>query len=155
MSHMHPTRCKKLESFLVVFALSVMVVGVAAAEASGNGYDENTEIAVTGKVIRNLLEQHRGLHCFVLRSRSREYRVLTAPRWFLRRMGIRFPIGADITVVGSKFFGHDGSRCVVARTITLLPDGEKIVLRGSGLKPVWAHLRPGSSCMRIFYGTPR
>jgi len=133
--------------------LASIILGVCdEVHAWQGGYDENTEIAIKGKILQILHQPYKGFHCFILQAKTRRYLVLTAPQWFLKRAGIHFEKGNLVNVVGSKFFGSDGRRCLLVRSVTFIPSGEKILFRDNALKPVWYGVRrPESSCMRIFY----
>lgn len=138
-----------------LIALLTLSAAVSFAQPLSTGYDENTEIVVIGRVHNEDMDSYRGLRCIALQSGSRLYRVLLAPNWLVRQMGIRLQKGASIKVVGSKFYAKDGSLCLVARTMKIMSTGETIVLRDRTCRPVW--LRSGSkknSCLRIFHHRP-
>ncbi len=143
---------KRRKELQVACILSTLFLFASAGMAQPLGYDENTEITVVGVVTNPLVEGAAGLAAFVMRSGSgRAYRVYLAPRWYLREIRLVLERGERVKVVGSKFFQRDGSRCLVARSLSLLARGEQVVLRDGALRPVWrGAARPTGSCMKIF-----
>ena len=125
-------------AFLLVVS-ACLVMHADSASAKGIGYDENTEIAVKG-IIRNARPQvFRGYQCFSLQTSTRIFKVLTMPSWLARRMNLKFKDGAKVRVIGSKFFDHGGSLCLLARSLKFLPNGRMIVFRDRNCKPLWYH----------------
>ncbi len=136
---------------------SVFVLAVGLCLAADTGYDENTEVLVKGKIQHLDTKTCKGLQSFLLNSRGRAYIVLTGPAWFVREIGLNVPVGADVEVIGSKFYGRDGSLYLLARSIRFLPDGYTVLLRDRSCKPVWnkSGRNQSSSCMKIFYHSPQ
>ncbi len=152
-----PIRIAKTSHFgLCVYLIAiVMLVGVCSADAA-TGYDENTEIVIKGRVAAVNARSFSGLNCFTLEFRNRMFRVITAPPWFLRRIGFSLKPGQKIRVRGSKFFGRDGGLYILARSLQIVPKGRKIVFRDRDCKPIWRNAGiKESSCIRIFYCPPR
>ncbi len=115
-------------------------------------YDENTEVKVKGKIIDCHLPTYFGFNCFLLKTKYRVYRVLTTPHWYKHQTDILFKENSPVIVVGSKFFGRDGSLCLLAKYVNVLPAGPRLVLWDKENNPVWGTYRKaGSSCMRIFF----
>jgi len=141
-------------SFFFLFAI-LLLTNANPAHARNIGYDENTEIVVRGTIRKCAVRPYMKLQCFNLQSRYRFFRVIVAPRWFVRRINLKLNDGINVEVVGSKFFGRDGCLCLLARSLEFLPSGRKVVLRDRTCKPVWQNscLRE-SSCLRIFYKSP-
>ncbi len=137
----------------VIAMLSVALLFADKALAQTIGYDENTEITVVGMVEQPVAPGCWGLAAFVLTSSTgRSYKVYTAPRWFVREMRLPVKRGEKVRVVGSKFFGKDGSRCLLARSIFFHSSKQRVVLRDQNLQPVWRGIaRPRGSCMKIFF----
>jgi hypothetical protein len=138
-------------SFFFLFII-LLLTNTDFAHAGSIGYDENTEIIIRGTIKQCAAGPYMKLQCFHLQTRSRIFRVIVAPRWFVRRIELKLNNGEDVEVVGSKFFDRDGCLCVLARSIRFLPSGRNIVLRDKSCKPVWQNscVRE-SSCIRIFY----
>ncbi len=145
------TAKRKQEAEMVIVLASILLFA-ASGFAQPIGYDENTEITVVGTVTNPMVVAARALAAFTLRSSSgRNYRVYVAPRWYLEEIRLRFKRGEKVKVIGSKFFGRDGSRCLVARSIVFPARNEQVILRDSALRPVWhGAARPHGSCMKIF-----
>ena len=139
--------------FFFLFAI-LLLTNTNSAHAGSIGYDENTEIVIRG-TIKQCAAPYMKLQCFTLQSGSRIFRVIVAPRWFVRRIALKLNNGENVKVVGSKFFGKDGCLCLSARSIRFLSSGKNVVLRDRSCKPVWQNscVRE-SSCIRIFYQSP-
>lgn len=122
------------------------------ALAAPPGYDENTEIVVTGLIKNAAAGSYGGLECFTLESRSRVFTVITGPRWFVRQRGLLLKSGVEMQVVGSKFYGLDGGLYLVARFLKPVIAGHRVMLRDKKCKPLWRDSGvKGSSCMHINY----
>jgi hypothetical protein len=141
----------------ICFVLITIIVSASARAACARetGYDENTEIVVNGKIRQTLAGPYLGFQCFIVQTKSKCFHVLTAPHWFARHVGLNPKIGTEVEVVGSKFFGVDGSLYLLAKSLTFVESGRQIMLRDKTCKPVWigAGSRE-SSCLRIFYTKP-
>ncbi len=132
---------------------AIMVLCIAGQLfAAGPGYDENTEIVVTGIVKDTSAGRYGGLECFTLESRSRIFTVITGPQWFLHQRGLLLKSGVEMQVVGSKFYGLDGNLYLVARSLKPVIAGHQVMLRDKQCKPLWRDSGvKGSSCMHINY----
>ena len=141
-------------SLFFLFAI-LLLTNAKSAHAMSIGYDENTEIVIRGTIKQCAARPYMKLQCFTLQSGSRIFRVIVAPRWFVRRIALKLNDGEDVKVVGSKFFGRDGCLCLLARSIRFLSSGRNVVLRDRSCKPVWQNscVRE-SSCIRIYYQSP-
>jgi len=138
-------------SFFFLFVI-LLLTNTHSAHAGSIGYDENTEIVIRGTIKQCAARPYMKLQCFTLQSGSRIFRVIVAPRWFVRRIALKLKDGEDVKVVGSKFFGRDGCLCLLARSIRFLSSGRNVVLRDRNCKPVWQNscVRE-TSCIRIYY----
>ncbi len=122
-----------------------------AGHYPGPGYDDNTEIAVTGIVKANSSHLYKGFSNFFLKTKRRIFRVLTAPSWYVQNNPIDIEAGEEVEVVGSKFYGHDGSLCIMAKTIRSLKRSQTIRLRDRFSRPIWSEgFNEKNSCMKIF-----
>ncbi len=141
-------------SFFFLFAI-LLLTNTYSAHAGSIGYDENTEIVIIGTIKQCAARPYIKLQCFTLQTRTRIFKVIVAPRWFVRRLELNLNDGENVKVVGSKFFGRDGCLCLLARSIRFLSSGRNVVLRDRRCKPVWQNscVRE-SSCIRIFYQSP-
>ncbi len=139
-----------------IFLCAILVLAnVSFAYANDMGYDENTEVVVRGTIRQSIVGPYMRFQCFTLQSGTRTFRVIVAPRWIVRRMGLRFHSGRKIEVVGSKFFCRDGHLCLLARSLKFLSSGRDVVLRDKTCRPIWQDLSlRSSSCLRIFYHSP-
>ncbi len=141
---------------LILASLLLIFSGLVYSQAHARElrYDENTEVKVKGKIIDCHLSTYFGFNCFLLKTKYRVYRVLTTPHWYKHQTDILFKENSPVIVVGSKFFGKDGSLCLLAKSVNLLPSGPRLVLWDKENNPVWGtYRRAGSSCMRIFFQT--
>ncbi|MEA1867429.1 MAG: hypothetical protein U9N19_04920 [Thermodesulfobacteriota bacterium] len=141
-------------AYFFLFAI-FLLTNADSAHAISIGYDENTEVVIRGTIKQCVVRPYMRLQCFTLQTRTRIFRVIVAPRWFVRRIGLKLNNGEDVKVVGSKFFGRDGCLFLLARSIRFLSSGRNVVLRDRSCKPVWQNscVRE-SSCIRIFYQSP-
>ncbi|GEM_PF-453069 len=125
----------KIKIFAVCFLLSIVSFSHAETEIT-EGYDENTEITIRGTVIE-IMHGMRGPVILKLKTGTKTYNVVTAPRWYLSRNAITFSIGTALEVTGSRYFGRDGNLYVIARQIRDTETGSVTVLRDSYCKPLW------------------
>ncbi|MEW6115973.1 MAG: hypothetical protein AB1553_03630 [Nitrospirota bacterium] len=119
----------------------LLIIPLASAFAESDvkeGYDENTEITMRGK-ITEIVQERRGPVIVRLKSGNKTYAVVTAPPWHLESERAAFTPGSEIEVRGSKYFGRDGALYIVARHLKDLATGRVITLRDSSCKPMWMH----------------
>ncbi|NDY42505.1 hypothetical protein G3N55_06570 [Dissulfurirhabdus thermomarina] len=140
-------------------ALAAALVFLCAAQAPGADetvYDENTEIVLTGTVAAfPPAAFRRGMHVFLLRAGGHTYRVLTAPRWFLRRIGFTLQQDEKVTVVGSKFYDVNGELALLAREVRFPESGRVQTFRDAACRPVWRNPAcRNASCIRVFHSAP-
>ncbi len=126
------TKSALLASFLIFFLFST---GYAESE-SEEGYDENTEITVKGTV-REVVSRMRGPVTIILKSGKKDYRVVTAPPWYIAREGIEFKAGTFYEVTGSIYIARDGNLYIVASRLKNLSTGMITPLRDSSCMPLW------------------
>lgn len=100
------------------------------------GYDENTEITIKGTVTE-VMHGMRGPVILKLKTATKTYNVVTAPRWYLSRNAITFIIGTALEITGSKYFAKDGNLYIIARQVKNPETGSVTVLRDSYCKPLW------------------
>jgi hypothetical protein len=113
----------------------------AQAEDADNdspGYDENTEITIKGSILQTSL-YHRGPVVLLVKSETKTYQVITAPRWYLAQQGIEFLAGDKIEVTGSKFYSKDGMISLIAHTIKFAGKTTVLTLRDGSCRPIWRH----------------
>lgn len=148
--HMNLQRALDVNRIIIsIFLVNFLTISIAAAQKVG--YDENTEIAVKGVVQKEVAHPYKGLSNFFLKTQWRIFRVLTAPSWYIKETAISLKKGQEVEVVGSKFYGPDGSLCLVAKSIRLLPEGKVIRFRDDLARPVWSdYVEKKNSCMKIF-----
>jgi hypothetical protein len=117
-----------------------------------SGYDENTQVVVSGTV-KQVADRHpSGFKCIVIHSRHKNYKILTAPAWYAKKVGLNFHPGSEIQVVGSKFYTSDGNIYLMARSKKSLDTGRYIALRDNRCHPLWKKYQgKGASCMKIFF----
>ena len=143
---------KKTVTVLGLLMALPCLVHTSLAGTNCTGYDENTEIIISGSVLKPGGCEFRGLKCFTMESRSRVIHVVTAPSWFLDRVHFNLHSGSIVRVVGSKFYGSDGSLYLMAKSLKHIPTGRNIQFRDSSCKPVWSRQTiKKSSCMKIFF----
>lgn len=126
-----------LKSGLLASLFILLIFSSAFAEKEiTEGYDENTEVTVSG-TIKVVLQETRGPRIFILQSANRDYKVVTAPWWYISQEGIRFEIGADFEVTGSKYIAPDGVSYIIASRLKNLSTGKITPLRDSAGMPLW------------------
>ncbi len=133
-------------------ALVLTSSSVLAEEIQSYGYDENTEIRMKGRVISFFTDEETGLKCIFVKSGARDYKVITAPEWYVNKKRLWPKQSSFVDVIGSKSYRKDGSLCIVARQIFLEHAGRIEVLRDEQLRPVWR--RPEAkefSCIATSY----
>ncbi len=118
-----------------LFMLLIFSSAFAEKEVT-EGYDENTEVTVNG-TIKVVLQERRGPKIFILQAANRDYRVVTAPWWYIAQEGIRFETGAEFEVTGSKYIAPDGFSYIVASRLKNLSTGKITPLRDSAGMPLW------------------
>jgi len=149
---MQTTMTKETVIVLSLLLVIPCLLNSALAGTDCIGYDENTEIIVSGTVLKPSSCEFRGLRCFTMESRSRVFHVVTAPAWFLERIHLNLRPGTIVRVVGSKFYSSDGSLYLMARSLKNIPAGRNIQFRDSKCRPVWSRRAvKRSSCMKIFF----
>ncbi|HSB30048.1 MAG TPA: hypothetical protein VLD55_00440, partial [Candidatus Sulfobium mesophilum] len=57
-------------------------------------------------------------------SGVKDYRVVTAPPWYIIREGIEFRLGISYEVTGSKYIARDGNIYIVASRLKDLSSGK-------------------------------
>ena len=135
---------KQMTKFFVTIPLAIsiffsflFVVSPAYAEPDiKEGYDENTEITITG-TIAGISRGTRGPLILRLAASGRTYEVITAPPWYLEQENVSFIPGLELEVTGSKYFGSDGSIYVISGHIKFVSTGKELRLRDSDYRPVW------------------
>ncbi len=126
--------CASLIVLLLFFIASV------SAEELEEGYDENTEVTIKGTV-KELVREMRGPLILRIPYRDRNYHVVTAPIWYLRRQNLVFQSGLELEVTGSRFVSVDGTLYLVARKIREVKTGREIFFRDLRLRPCWRGMR--------------
>lgn len=116
--------------------LFFMFVGIAHSFEEGEGYDENTELTITGTV-QDVVRGERGPVIVRVSHGERIYNVLTAPPWYLARENVIFRPGVEIEVTGSKVLGRDGVVYLISRRLKEVKTGREIMLRDELLRPLW------------------
>ena len=119
-----------------VALLFLMFAGPALPFEGEEGYDENTEVVLSGTV-REIVKEERGPVIVRVLHNDRIYNVITAPPWYLARQNIFFRQGSEIEVTGSKVLDRDGVFYLVSRKLKEVRTGREIMLRDDFLRPLW------------------
>ena len=77
----------------------------------------------------------------ILQSDKKNYRVVTAPQWYIAGEGIEFKTGTSYEVTGSTYIGSDGNMRIVASRLKNLSSGKVTRLRDTSCMPKWAGRR--------------
>jgi hypothetical protein len=120
----------------LLIALALIFSGTFAAAEDVEGYDENTELRLTGNVLA-ISRDMRGPVIVRLKTGTRVYDIYTGPPWFWdsAKTGIRENM--RIQVIGSKMIGRDGSLRIICRQMKNLETGRVITFRDESLTPLW------------------
>jgi hypothetical protein len=135
---------KKRSIFLVrslgfsgfIVLLFLLSAGTASPYEAEEGYDENTEMTLSGAV-QDIVTGERGPVVIKVLYRGRIYNVITAPPWYLVRRNIVFRRGLEIEVTGSKVLGRDGALYLISRRLKEPKTGREVMLRDDFLRPLW------------------
>jgi hypothetical protein len=100
------------------------------------GYDENTEVTVKG-TLKEVLRGMRGPVIIILKSGNKDYKVITAPLWYLAQERIELATGTAYEVTGSKYIARDGNYYIIAGRLKNLSTGKISSLRDSSCTPLW------------------
>ncbi len=124
--------------FSLAFVL-LLFIGQASAE---DGYDPNTEVAVSG-VIKEVLDTERGAVRFLLETESRQYTIVTGPWWYLDSIGLTLQAGMRVQVTGSKLYNRRGELLIITYTLETISDRKTYRFRDDNLLPLWRGGRKG------------
>jgi len=129
----------KFGTSLVLRALFLSLFMYSSVQAESDikeGYDENTEISVKGK-ITEILPWEKGPLVIKLATSSKTYELITAPPWYLSQQNISLFQGLEIEVTGSKYAGSDGAVYIISCQIRFPATGKILTLRDSAYRPIW------------------
>lgn len=135
------TMMRRLRCAGLVALLFLICAGPAFSLEEGEGYDENTEVTITGTV-KDVVKEGRGPVIVRVSFRKRIYNVLTAPPWYLIQADMVFSPGSEVEVTGSKLL-RDGMIYLAARRVKDKKSGKEILLRDDSLRPLWRGRRRG------------
>lgn len=127
---------------IVIFVVSLLLSMISLSHAEPNlsditeGYDENTEITIKG-TLTEVFQGMRGPVILKIKTDTKTYNVVTAPRWYLFKNAITFSEGSKLEITGSKYFGRDGKLYIIVRQIKNSDTGGVIILRDSYCRPFW------------------
>lgn len=132
---------KRSTYFLVIVLVLLLSFHASATTGEpGEGYDENTEITIKG-TITEVTRGMRGPVVLKLSHGGRLYGVVTSPPWYLKKNNITFQQGMELEVIGSKYFGENGTLYVIGRRIREVKTGREILLRDTLCRPMWQGMR--------------
>ncbi|TAN40673.1 MAG: hypothetical protein EPN22_17075 [Nitrospirae bacterium] len=124
---------------LVTVVFLIATAGLLFAEnIQGEGYDENTEITLKGK-IKETLSRSRGPVILIVAAEGKTYQVITGPPWYLAEQDISFKPDTAVEVTGSRYLSKDGVLYIIAKQIKYLDSDKTAQFRDSSLKPLWKH----------------
>lgn len=120
----------------VILLLFLALPEAALTAGQGEGYDENTEVTVTG-TIGAVFKEARGPVIVRVVSYGRTYNVFTGPPWFLSRQSISLRPGKKVEVTGSKVLYRDGTLAIISRSLKEVKTGKVIFFRDDFFRPLW------------------
>lgn len=124
--------------FLTAALLTAMPSFSSAETPAGEGYDENTEIVLKGK-IKEILSRSRGPIILIVVAEGRTYQVITGPHWYLSEQDISFKPDANVEITGSRYLSKDGALYIIAKQIKYIDSDKTAQFRDASLKPLWKH----------------
>ena len=102
------------------------------------GYDRNTVVTVTGRVVVTPHAEHNDVPLSLeLEQSGGRLVVILGPRWYLQDDDLDWKVGENITVQGSKAQGKDGRTYLLARLVSG-STGRQLVLRNDAGRPGWS-----------------
>lgn len=119
--------------FLSFFIYSSVHAGSDIKE----GYDENTELRVKGKIAEIMPWKKGPLVLKLLATGNKTYALITAPPWYLNQQNISFSPGIEIEVIGSKYIDSDGAPYIIGSQIIFPATGNILPLRDAACRPIW------------------
>ncbi|KAF0180705.1 MAG: OB-fold nucleic acid binding domain protein [Nitrospirae bacterium] len=136
------TRFKHIILALAAAFVFCSPAGAAEENDAVPGYDENTEVTLSG-IITDVGIYRRGPVVLTVKADAKTYQVVTAPRWYIAQEGISFTTGEKIEITGSKYYTKDGSLSLIANTITIAGRMTTISFRDGACNPLWMKHRHG------------
>lgn len=103
-----------------------------------SGYDTNTVITMTGRIVSVLAGDDRHGARIELDSNGARAVVMLGPQRYWAEHGITVKAGDDVTVRGSKAQGKDGVVYILAQKITGTSQNKSTSLRNEAGRPAWA-----------------
>jgi hypothetical protein len=131
-----PKEIMKHLNMTLLIAMTLIFCGAFAAAEETEGYDENTELRLTGTVLE-ISRDMRGPVIVRLKTGNRVYDIHTGPPWFWDSAETGISENTKIRVIGSKMINHDGSLRIICRKIKNLDSGKVVSFRDENLKPLW------------------
>jgi hypothetical protein len=137
---------KQMYRLIIIFLSVVLLNAVAplcaySAESDlSEGYDENTEIRIAGKII-DVLHDRPGPVVIKLQYKAKVYDIITAPPWYLMQEGIVFQVGKDLEILGAKYISNQGTVSIISREIRDPLTGKTYVFRDKTCRPHWGRHR--------------
>lgn len=105
------------------------------------GYDENTEVVISGFVEKINIEPSDNpsdnWFYFGFISNNKRYIVVTAPNWYVKKIKFNPQEGHHLHIVGSKFKIHDRYTFLIARSIKNQVDGKFYLFRDKNGRAIW------------------
>jgi len=132
---------KKLNLMPAIMFFLIISCTVAVAEEM-EGYDENTELRLVGRVV-TVSDSMRGPVIVAVKTANRLYELYTGPSWFWNSLQSGIKGGTLVEVTGSKTIGRDGSIRVICRQMKNLETGRVVTFRDDTLAPLWRGGRRG------------
>lgn len=124
---------------LIILLLSLPSVSFAA-EPPEEGYDENTEVVISG-IVNEFIKGMHGPAIIKLSSGENTYLIVTAPLWYLQMEKISLRTNSNVQVTGSRYYSKDGLLYIIAKKIKDIATGSEIQFRDSFCRPMWHGMR--------------
>lgn len=114
--------------------------GDVVLQGSGVHYPGGFDPNTVGEVqgkAYGLAQPQHGPVRFRLEAGNETYTVMASSGWYWKDLKAQLPDGSKVVVRGSKTLGSDMQLYIVAQKIRLLDSGRTVVLRDEAGKPLW------------------
>jgi hypothetical protein len=137
-----------LTGTLLSLFLCLLVISPAFAAEQGKtfeqsgihfpgGFDLNTVGEVNGKITGLNRPAGNGPVIVSLETLWEKYAIATCPPWYWDELKIKFSMGEEVRVIGSKSLGKDANLYIIAQEIHFIEQGKIIMLRSKTGTPLW------------------
>lgn len=102
------------------------------------GYDRNTVVTQSGKVINIDAEGGSGPALAVVQAGDETVTLVLGPKEFWHTGGFALKPGDTVVAKGSKAVGKDGKSYLIVQSISTPATGKELTLRNESGRPAWS-----------------